>query len=57
LRQTFLCSGNIVKDIIADNRYTMDVLLHLGFNWPLIEENYLHKLITNLQGVGFFDVE
>jgi thioester reductase-like protein len=50
-------SGDVVKDIIADNRYTMDVLLHLGFNWPLIEENYLHKLIANLQGLGFFDLE
>ncbi|MDR1973087.1 MAG: amino acid adenylation domain-containing protein [Bacteroidales bacterium] len=49
-------SGDIVKDIIADNRYTMDVLLHLDFNWPLIEDNYIHKLITNLQGLGFFDV-
>jgi thioester reductase-like protein len=49
-------SGDVVKDIVAENRYTMDVLLHLNFNWPLIEDNYLRKLITNLEGLGFFDV-
>ncbi|MDR0927431.1 MAG: hypothetical protein LBO69_06650 [Ignavibacteria bacterium] len=45
-----------MKDIIAENRYTMDVLLHLDFNLPLIEDNYLRKFIGNLDALGFFDV-
>jgi amino acid adenylation domain-containing protein len=49
-------TNDIIKDIIAVNRYTMDVLLHLDFNWPLIEDNYLRRLIANLDGLGFFDV-
>jgi amino acid adenylation domain-containing protein/thioester reductase-like protein len=49
-------SDDTVIPIAAQNKYTLQVLLRLGFQWPLVEDGYLVKFIENLHGLGFFDV-
>lgn len=39
----------------ADNRMTVEVLYRLGYYWPVIDNDYLYKLIDSLAGLGFFD--
>jgi len=42
--------GNILK---MDQ--TLDILDSLGFEWPVIDENYLKRFIEHLNEVHYFD--
>jgi amino acid adenylation domain-containing protein len=39
----------------ATNRLTVEVLLRLGFRWPLPESAYLARALDNLKALGFFE--
>ncbi|MDO5581508.1 MAG: amino acid adenylation domain-containing protein [Planctomycetia bacterium] len=38
-----------------NNHWTLDILLRLGWKWPVISETYLIHLIDMLRTIGFFD--
>ncbi len=37
-----------------DNTFTTQMLYHLGFKWPIINEDYLTNAFSALEGFGFF---
>lgn len=37
-----------------DNGFTTKMLYHLGFKWPIINEDYLANAFAALEGFGFF---
>ena len=37
-----------------DNSFTTKMLYHLGFKWPIINEDYLSNAFSALEGFGFF---
>ena len=37
-----------------DNNFTTKMLYHLGFKWPIINEDYLANAFNALEGFGFF---
>lgn len=39
----------------CDNKFTMEALYRLQFNWPISGKSYLEKSLTALDKVGFFD--
>ncbi|MDR3090845.1 MAG: amino acid adenylation domain-containing protein [Clostridiales bacterium] len=39
----------------ADNRYTSQALLRLGFKWPLTSDKYLADFAGSISGLGYFD--
>jgi hypothetical protein len=43
-----------VVSLGATNRLTVEVLLRLGFRWPLAERTYLANALENLKALGFF---
>ena len=38
------------------NRYSTQVLLRMGFRWPVISQTYIDKFLRGLALLGFFDV-
>lgn len=38
-----------------DNTFSMQVLLRMGFRWPTISCEYIHKFVRGLAELGFFD--
>ena len=46
-----------VHAVETDNRFTANVLYHLGFSWPFTDEEYLEKAINSLQTMAYFDLE
>ena len=36
------------------NAYSNQVLLRMGFSWPIISSDYINKMIDCLMGIGFF---
>ena len=49
--------GKRIVPIKSINSYTSQVLLRLGFKWPITSEEYLSKFFTMMSGLGFFDKE
>jgi hypothetical protein len=44
--------------LIKMNReYTYQVLYRLGFCWSALNEDYIHRFINALKGLGYFDFE
>ena len=39
----------------STNKFTTNVLYHLGYKWPVTSESYIKKAIEALDGLGFFD--
>ncbi|PKM52554.1 MAG: hypothetical protein CVV02_00005, partial [Firmicutes bacterium HGW-Firmicutes-7] len=42
--------------VTIDNKFTSNILLRLGFRWPITTEEYIKKSIEAVDGLGFFDV-
>lgn len=42
-------------EIMADNRFTSEVLYRMDFKWPITDDEYLRKAIEALYGLNFFD--
>ena len=48
-------AGEAVQFYIGhDNSFTTRMLYHLGFKWPIINEDYLDHAFDALEGLGFF---
>lgn len=39
----------------SDNFFTTNALYRLNFQWPIIDDQYLVKLIASIDSLGFFD--
>ena len=39
----------------SDNFFTTNALYRLDFQWPIIDNRYLVKLIAGIDSLGFFD--
>ena len=39
----------------TSNTFTIRALYRLGYNWPIIDNTYLEKLVKELKGLGFFN--
>ncbi len=54
-------SGLVTNDIKGvtmidvDNTFTADILYRIGFSWPFLEDNYLDRVFSRLDELGFFD--
>ncbi len=49
---------NIAKGLYplgADNFYTTQVLMWLGFTWPMTTNDYIRSLLDKLDGLAYFD--
>ncbi len=46
--------GRIMHQIESDSTFTAKVLYRLGFAWPLINSDYLEKMVHTLMELGFF---
>ena len=42
-------------EIMADNKFTSEVLYRMDFKWPITDDEYLRKSIEALYGLNFFD--
>lgn len=49
--------GKRIVPIKSVNSYTSQVLLRMGFRWPITSEEYLSKFFMMMNGLGFFDWE
>ncbi|MBE5782599.1 MAG: amino acid adenylation domain-containing protein [Clostridiales bacterium] len=47
--------GKRIVPIKSVNSYTSQVLLRLGFMWPITSEQYLSQFFVMMKGLGFFD--
>jgi len=47
--------GKRIVPIKSVNRYTSQVLLRLGFLWPITSPAYLKQFFAMMEGLGFFD--
>lgn len=47
--------SKLVVEMPVENEYTVQMLYRLGFNWPLVGELYVDKLIESLNSLGFFE--
>jgi len=53
---SYSSSDNHTHSFIAsDNEFTNKALYHLGYKWPITDENYLKKAIESLATLGFFE--
>ena len=41
--------------ILSDNEFTNKALYHLGYRWPITDDDYLKKAIESLMTLGFFE--
>ena len=41
--------------ILSDNEFTNKALYHLGYKWPITDDDYLKKSIESLMTLGFFE--
>lgn len=46
--------GAGLKPVDYSNDYSNQVLLRMGFHWPVISSEYVYKLVLQLDGLGFF---
>ncbi len=40
--------------ILSDNQFTVKALYHLGYKWPITDEQYLRNAINSLDSLNFF---
>lgn len=45
-----------LMQVESDNRLTIELLYRLGYIWPIIDNDYLYKMIYALNTLGFFDI-
>ena len=50
-----LTHGQKAVVIERDNRYTCNVLHRLGFHWQDTSHDYIERMLTAIDGLGFFD--
>lgn len=50
-----LTHGQKAAVIERDNRYTCNVLHRLGFHWQDTSHDYIERMLTAIDGLGFFD--
>lgn len=46
--------GAGLKPVDYSNNYSNQILLRMGFHWPVISSEYVDKLVRQLDGLGFF---
>lgn len=46
--------GENLQMVDSDRRFTVNALFRLGFRWPIIDDDYLEKIIWALDSLGFF---
>ena len=49
--------GQAVKQLQANNRFSMNALFRSGFKWPITDDRYLKSAIKALDTLSFFDEE
>ena len=47
--------GENLVAVRSDNFFTTNALYRLNFQWPIIDEQYLEKLIAGIETLGYFD--
>jgi hypothetical protein len=47
--------GKEVVGLDSENDYTSDVLLRLGFMWPITGTDYLNNFFKGIIELGYFD--
>lgn len=50
-----IAKGQSVSAVPVDNRYTSQVLLRMGWRWPVTDNEYLRKFLRDLITLGFFE--
>ncbi len=50
-----IAKGQSVSTVPVDNRYTSQVLLRMGWRWPMTDNEYLRKFLRDLITLGFFE--
>ena len=50
-----MANGQPSKQVERDNEYTSQVLLRLGFRWSEPDSEYVGKMLTAINQLGFFD--
>lgn len=45
-----------IYKIAADNSFTSNTLIRLGFKWPITSEDYIKRAIEAIDGLGYFDI-
>ena len=46
--------GETLQMVDSDRRFTVNALFHLGFRWPIVDDEYLEKVIWALDSLSFF---
>jgi nucleoside-diphosphate-sugar epimerase len=46
--------GETLRMVDSDRRFTVNALFHLGFRWPIVDDEYLEKIIWALDSLSFF---
>ncbi|MEA4898237.1 MAG: amino acid adenylation domain-containing protein [Christensenellaceae bacterium] len=50
-----IAKGQCVSSVPLDNRYTTQVLLRMGWRWPITGNEYLRKFLRDMITLGFFE--
>lgn len=50
-----MAKGKTLAPVAVDNRYTSQVLLRMGWRWPITDNDYLRKFLGDLISLGFFE--
>ncbi|MDZ5726452.1 non-ribosomal peptide synthetase [Acetobacterium sp. K1/6] len=40
----------------SEQRFTTNMLFRKGYKWPITSDDYLHKMIAAIDGLGFFEI-
>jgi hypothetical protein len=46
--------GDTLQMVDSDRRFTVNALFRLGFRWPIVDDDYLEKIIWALDSLSFF---
>jgi hypothetical protein len=46
--------GEALRMVDSDRRFTVNALFRLGFRWPIVDDEYLEKIIWALDSLSFF---
>lgn len=50
-----MAGGKSLAPVGVDNHYTSQILLRMGWRWPITDDDYLRKFLRDLIGLGFFE--
>ena len=50
-----MAKGKTLAPVAVDNRYTSQVLLRMGWRWPITDNDYLRQFLRDLISLGFFE--